>query len=310
MNDRLLQHIDITATSLDLAGIEPPPGMQGQVFLGERAAPEREFAYSARDRCDETVDRIRSVRDKRWKLIRNFMPERSYAQMNHYKDTSYPALQVMRQLHAAGELEGAAAQWMAPSRPELELYDLESDPHEVENLAETAEHADKLSVLREKLDAWIEESNDHGRVAEDPLPAEYALRTMVDGWYANNGALRKLDGLLRMEWPVQGRRPREAVVPIVAPEGQMRLVLEIRSPVAQGLEVRWGTPRNMRAAGLAQVDLEPEDGWQTVSADIDCEGWLTQFSIRFPSDAGLVECREATLVRRDGSGTVGKWTFA
>ena len=310
VDDRLLQHIDITATTLDLAGIELPPGMQGQVFLGERAVPEREYAFSARDRCDETVDRIRSIRDKRWKLIRNFMPERPYAQRNHYKDTSYPALQVMRQLHAAGELVGAAAQWMAPRRPEFELYDLQSDPHEVDNLAAMPAHADKLSLLQDELDAWIEESNDHGREPEDPLPAEYALRTMVDGWYTNFGTLSKANGLLRMEWPVQGRRPRDLVVPIIAPGGQMRLVLEVRSAQAQGLEVRWGTPRDMRAAGLAQVDLEPEDGWQNVSADIDCEGWLTQFSIRFASDAGLVECRKATLARRDGSGAVGEWTFA
>ena len=310
VDDRLLQHIDITASSLDLAGIDPPPGMQGQVFLGERADPEREYAYSARDRCDETVDRIRSVRDKRWKLIQNFMPERPYAQKNHYKDTSYPALQVMRQLHAVGELEGVAAQWMAARRPELELYDLAADPHEVENLAEKAEHADKLSLLRGKLDSWIEQSNDHGREAEDPLPAEYALRTMVDGWYANNGKLAKVGGALRMEWPGQGSRPREAVVPIVAPGGQMRLDLEMRSDREQEVEVRWGTPTNMRASGLANVALPQGDAWQTVSADIDCDGWLTQFSIRFARDAGLVECRKATLTRRDGSGPVGEWTFA
>ncbi len=310
VDDRLLQHIDITATSLDLAGIEPPTDMQGQVFLGEHAVPEREYAYSARDRCDETVDRIRCVRDKRWKLIQNFMPERPYAQQNIYKDTSYPALQVMRQMHAAGELQGAAAQWMAPGRPELELYDLQSDPHEVENLAENGEHADKLALLRGKLDSWIEESNDHGRKLEDPLPAEYALRTMVDGWYTNNGKLTKAGGALHMEWTGQGRRPHAVVVPIVAPGGQLRLVLEIRSGQAQGLEVRWGTPTNMRAAGLAKVDLPAGDGWQNVSADIDCEGWLTQFSIRFAGDADLVECRKSTLVRRDGSGTVGEWMFA
>ena len=67
---------------------------------------------------------------------------------------------------------------------------------------------------------------------------------------------------------------------------------------------------NMRAAGLAQVELQPGDGWQNVSADIDCEGWLTQFSLRFSADAGLVECRKVTLTRRDGSHTVGEWTFA
>ncbi len=311
VDGQLLQHIDITATALQLAGVAPPAMMQGRVFAGPAAAPEPQFAFSARDRCDETVDRIRCVRDKRWKLIRNFLPERPYAQRNHYKDTSYPALQVIRQLHAEGRLQGVAAQWMAPKRPNYELYDLETDPHEVANLAGSPEHAETLARMQGRLNTWIEESNDHGRELEDPLPTEYSLRTMVDGWYTNNGLLAKSSGSLRMEWTGQGRRPQEVVVPWIEQGGKLHLELELRSEAAHELRVRWGNPAQMGGLGESVVNLPAGDSWQTVGADIDCEGWLAWFAVRFGSGPSLAFCRRAKLLRRDGSGKpVREWTFA
>lgn len=310
-DEQLLQHIDITATSLALAGIEPADSMQGRVFIGSGAGSEPKFAFSARDRCDETVDRIRCVRDRRWKLIRNFMPERPYSQKNHYKDTSYPALQVMRQLHENGRLDGAAADWMAPARPEHELYDLEQDPFEVRNLASVPEHAGTLARLSEALESWIEDSNDHGRETEDPLPAEYSMRTMVDGWYTNNGLLSKAGRSLRMEWTGQGRRPQEVFVPRVERGGEFRLELEVRSETARELRVRWGSALRMRGLGESAVELPAEAGWHTLAADFECDGWLTWFSILFESGPSIALCRRARLVRRGaGRQTLREWTFA
>ncbi len=52
--------------------------------------------------------------------------------------------------------------------PEEELYDLESDPHEVDNLAGKAEHRETLERLRKVLDAWIVETDDKGTTPEPP----------------------------------------------------------------------------------------------------------------------------------------------
>ena len=52
--------------------------MQSRIFLGAEADPPRQYAFSARDRIDESVQRIRSVRDARYRYIRNFMPERPF----------------------------------------------------------------------------------------------------------------------------------------------------------------------------------------------------------------------------------------
>ncbi len=161
-----VEHIDLAATSLGLAGVAIPGWMQARNVLAKNYRP-RTFAFSARDRCDETVDRIRSVRSGRYKYIRNFYPKRPYLQPNRYKDNK-PILKAMRRLHAAGELNAERARIMAESRPPEELYDLRDDPHEGKNLAASVEHRPQLERMRAALDDWIRATKDR---AESPEPA-------------------------------------------------------------------------------------------------------------------------------------------
>ena len=75
VSDALVSSLDVTATSLYLAGIPVPEIMQGQPIF-DPSVPDREYIFAARDRCDETVDRIRCVISRDFKYIRNFYPER------------------------------------------------------------------------------------------------------------------------------------------------------------------------------------------------------------------------------------------
>ena len=120
-----------TEAEIRSAGIEKPQGMQGRVFLGDQAEEPRRYVFGMRDRGDETVDRIRTVRDERYRYIRNFMPERPFLQLNRYKERQYPVIALMRELHARGELNETQAVLLAPSRPEEELYDTIVDPYEI-----------------------------------------------------------------------------------------------------------------------------------------------------------------------------------
>lgn len=81
--DDLVSLIDLGPTCLKLAGIEPPSHMEGQDFMGSDAT-KRQYIVAARDRCDETYDRIRCVRTKRLKYIRNFFPNCPYMQFNSF----------------------------------------------------------------------------------------------------------------------------------------------------------------------------------------------------------------------------------
>jgi N-sulfoglucosamine sulfohydrolase len=166
-SDDLVSLIDVTATSLVLAGVTLPQNMHGQPFLGE-GAQRREYVIAASDRCDEAVDRVRTVRDNRYKYMRNFMPERPYLQHMVYAERTNPNVNLMRQLYAEGKLNAAQAKFMAPRRPAEELYDLRADPWELNNLAALPEHQETLARFRSVLEKWIVETDDRGRFPEDP----------------------------------------------------------------------------------------------------------------------------------------------
>jgi hypothetical protein len=76
----------------------------------------------------------------------------------------------MRELHAAGKLTGPPAALFAPRLPDEELYDSQSDPHEIDNLAQSnkPEHREALLRLRAALETWISETGDRGRFPEPP----------------------------------------------------------------------------------------------------------------------------------------------
>jgi N-sulfoglucosamine sulfohydrolase len=157
--------LDLAASTLAAAGVAMPEPFHGRPLFGS-GARTREFIVTARDRCDETIDRIRAVRDTRYKYIRNFMPERPYTQPNDYIATSYPTQRVIKELHAAGKLNPVQELWMAPRKPPVEFYDTRSDPFEIRNLATSREHASLVGQFSKRLDAWMSDTHDLGGVPE------------------------------------------------------------------------------------------------------------------------------------------------
>jgi N-sulfoglucosamine sulfohydrolase len=168
VDGRLVEAIDFAPTVLHLAGAPKPAKMQGRILFGPRKEPPRQYAFAARDRCDETVFRFRSVRDARYRFTRNFTPERPLLQINAYKEQQYPVWNLLKELGAQGKLNPIQAALTAPNMPAEELYDLNRDPHEIRNLAGSTrpEHRAALARLRKALETWIEESNDQGRTFE------------------------------------------------------------------------------------------------------------------------------------------------
>jgi uncharacterized sulfatase len=168
VSDELVAFVDFAPTLLSLAGVEIPPHLQGQAFLGPKKAPPREYVYAARDRMDETLDIIRAVRDKRYKYIRNYRPDLPYAQHIAYMD-EMPTLKEWRRLAAAGKLEGPQAIFFQPTKPVEELYDTEADPHEIQNLASDPKHAEVLARLRAAHEQWRVDTQDLGLIPEADL---------------------------------------------------------------------------------------------------------------------------------------------
>ena len=145
--DRLVSFVDLAPTLLSLIGVKPPESFQGHAFLGEFTAPPQPFIYGFRGRMDERYDLVRSVRDERYVYIRNYMPHLPYGQHISYMFET-PTTQVWQKLHAAGKLNPAQSTFWKTKAPE-ELYDLQSDPDEVNNLAASPTHAATLERLRQ-----------------------------------------------------------------------------------------------------------------------------------------------------------------
>ena len=167
VNDEVISLLDITATTLSMAGITPPTSMQSRVFLGENQDPAREYAFSARDRIDETELRMRSVRGKRYHYIRNYSEGEGFATLNRYKEKCFRIKPLMREMLAAGELSGPPYELMQAMPYEL-LYDTQQDPHEINNLAdsENPDHQEALIRMRTALDIWETETGDLGYIVE------------------------------------------------------------------------------------------------------------------------------------------------
>jgi len=177
----LVSTVDLAPTFLAMAGIEVPQYLQGHFFVnaGKRTQP---YIYAARDRCDETVDRIRCVRSKQYKYIRNYYPDRPYTQFNAYKKFQYPVLTLMQVLNKEGKLTPEQAQFMALTRPQEELYDLKADPYELHNLAGEPQYKKILKEHSKKLDEWVKATVDRGEKAENPEIIAYWQEEMAQSY--------------------------------------------------------------------------------------------------------------------------------
>ncbi len=166
IDDRLISFIDFLPTLLSMSGAEPPRGIDGVAFEGRHRTTEpRKYVHAAVDRLDESPNSIRAVRDKRFKYLRHVRPELGMFVRILYRE-NMSIMQELYRLQSEGKLTDAQAQWFRSERPAEELFDLESDPHELRNLAADSAHLDKLVELREEADRWIEHTNDRGLLPE------------------------------------------------------------------------------------------------------------------------------------------------
>jgi uncharacterized sulfatase len=178
-SDAIVQYVDVVPTLIEAAGGDPTRtdtglkgdprggrGFDGRSFLavlrGEKSTHGR-YAFGVQTTKGIIAGRpypVRSVCDGRYKYIRNLMPD---AKFHNYLINNNIEGYWQSWVAAAEHDDFAAArvrqyQW----RPAEELYDLQSDPYELTNLAEQAEHQDRLDALRNVLNQWMEQQGDDG----------------------------------------------------------------------------------------------------------------------------------------------------
>jgi uncharacterized sulfatase len=119
---------------------------------------------------DERYDIIRSVRDKRYRYIRNYEPLKTYYQYMNTPEKG-ATMKEIRRVHAEGNLPAAAELFMAEHKPVEELYDLKNDPHEIDNLAGSRKYRKILERMRRVHLEWVKETKDLGLIPEPEINA-------------------------------------------------------------------------------------------------------------------------------------------
>lgn len=163
----MVMQIDLLPSSLAYAGLPIPENVQGKDIFSNKYK-NREYVFATRDRCDETTEIIRSVRSEKFKYIRNFLSYRPHAQRNQYKDGKKISMHT-KELFERGKLNELQGRFYQPRRPVEELYDLENDPYEINNLASNTDYKSELNGFREALNKWMTETNDPGLIPEPYL---------------------------------------------------------------------------------------------------------------------------------------------
>ena len=182
VSDDMVMTIDISATILEAAGIDPGYETHGKSLFSQEVK-ERKYIFAARDKMDDTHDAMRAIRSNRYKLIHNLMPERAYCQYNRYKEASYPVLALLNVLNLKGALPPEQAAFMSPEKPEFELYDIQADPFELNNLAGDPEYAAEKEALLTELNRWRTSINDTGvsdEFRKGGWPATYPTRSLEE----------------------------------------------------------------------------------------------------------------------------------
>ena len=189
--DDMVSIVDVTATILDMAGVNIPDYMDGASFLDEDF--HRDYVYSARDRWDDAPEKARSVTTRKYKYILNEMPEMPYDAHQAYVDFYRPAVHIMRKLNLDNKLSEDQKRFFVQVKPEAELYDRENDPEELNNLAGKPEFASVQNRLHEML-MREEERNTPKVLIQHAFPSKAGMVLDWVRYYHPDDYLRMLEG--------------------------------------------------------------------------------------------------------------------
>jgi len=195
-SERIVSFVDLAPTILNLAGIKIPEYMQGQPFLGEKVPQSKEYAFMFRGRMDEKTDLMHAARNRQYRYIRNYYPERIYGQYLDYLWRSR-AVREWEKLFYEGKLNDAqAAYWK--TKPYEELYDIVNDPHNVNNLATDPKYSGKLKEMSDATDKWISETQPIDVLPEPMMFEIDKKQSLYDSIKGGNFPIMKLHEIARM----------------------------------------------------------------------------------------------------------------
>ncbi|MEG1587544.1 MAG: sulfatase-like hydrolase/transferase, partial [Bacteroidales bacterium] len=167
--------VDIPATILSLAHINPPANMHGKAMYGDYKTKEiRKYVFGATDRFDEQIEKRGSIRTDRYLYIRNYMPKQSVYRPVKFR-LAMPMMRNMIELKRQDKLTHEQMLWFDENQPEELLFDCQNDPHQVNNLSVKREYQPVLIKMRKAYQKeWIKNYNQEW----EKYPEEYFVNQM------------------------------------------------------------------------------------------------------------------------------------
>ncbi len=151
----LVSNVDVLPTLMELIGEKIPKNLEGRSFKDMFDDSGDNFRYAVyamfRGQCEP-----RCIRTKRFKLIRNF--------------------EASRPLKLPVDISHSSTEWQP--RPFVELYDLEADPYELNNVADDPAYQDTRQQLDARLWQWLEQVSDP--ILSGPIPTPYYIQAVDD----------------------------------------------------------------------------------------------------------------------------------
>ncbi|MCC5931432.1 MAG: sulfatase-like hydrolase/transferase [Cyclobacteriaceae bacterium] len=209
-SDRIVTFVDFAPTVLSLAGLPVPEYMQGYAFLGEQSSNPQQYAFAFRGRMGDRTDMVRSVRDKQFRYIRNYMPHKIYGQYIDYLWKA-PSMQSWEKAFLEGKLNEVQSRFWK-TKPVEELFDVTIDPHNINNLALDPDYKKVLKRMRLENRKWMLQVRDVGFIPEAMIleisksttlyeygrGGEYDLKNIIEtAEMASMGQVKSLRKLIR-----------------------------------------------------------------------------------------------------------------
>jgi N-sulfoglucosamine sulfohydrolase len=234
-DERLISFLDFAPTVLSLTGMKIPDYLRGHPFLGPAKADPPPYVFSTQDRMDAFTDCVRSVSNGRYRFIRNLMPDRPHLAESAYRDH----VPMMKDIHAMRPETATPAQWqmVSKTKPLEEFYDSQSDPHNVTNLIDAPEHAERIKTMRAALDAWTSETVDLGLIHPETKLVQEKL------------------------WPPDGKQPATADPKVTVTDGVLTITC-----ATEGASIGWRKRGGDNASWRVYVEPVKVSGEQAYEA--------------------------------------------
>ena len=176
-SDALIQYVDVLPTFIELAGGDPTAhDLDGQSLVpllrGETDTHHTHvFGMHTNKGSKYNAWPMRTVRDTRWRLIWNPGYQETLKDSVSHGPYAQRFFDPMVRAAEAGDTFARQQVDRLIRRPEFELYDLDADPWEMNNLAQHPEHAATVATLKAELDAWMAQQGDAGMATEAQAPS-------------------------------------------------------------------------------------------------------------------------------------------